>query len=129
MTKHSAASDQISEVMFYTRPGCPYCTSLRWRLRRSGLPFREVDIWANPSAAALVRTLTGGDETVPTVVVGTAAAVNPGLGQVQAMVEEHAPHLARTAAATQSSRGGFRSLARRITALAGSKSGPDDARP
>ncbi len=65
MTKHGAASDQISEVMFYTRPGCPYCTSLRWRLRRSGLPFREVDIWANPSAAALVRTLTGGSQSGP----------------------------------------------------------------
>jgi glutaredoxin-like protein len=88
------ADGAVTAVTFYTRPGCPFCTMLRWRLRRSGLPVREVDIWDDPTAAAVVRSVTGGDETVPTVVVGPSALVNPSIGQVKAAVMEHAPHLA-----------------------------------
>ncbi len=37
----------------------------------------EVNIWDDPSAAAFVRSVANGNETVPTVTVGTAAFVNP----------------------------------------------------
>lgn len=87
------ADDPMAAVTLYTRPGCPFCTLLRWRLRRSGLPVREVDIWDDPTAAAVVGAATGGDETVPTVVVGPQTLVNPTIGQVEDAVAKYCPHL------------------------------------
>ncbi|WP_219905517.1 DUF1440 domain-containing protein [Actinopolyspora mortivallis] len=42
-----------------------------------------------------MRRATGGDETVPTVLVGDTALVNPGMRDVRATVRESAPHLLR----------------------------------
>lgn len=84
-------------IEFYWRPGCPFCMALRGPLRRSGLPVRELNIWADPQAAARVRVAADGDETVPTVVVGPRALVNPSMGQVLAAVRDHAPDLAASA--------------------------------
>ena len=64
-------------VTVYWRPGCPYCSKLRRELRLIGLVTSEVNIWANPLAAAIVRSFAGGNETVPTVVVGGQGLVNP----------------------------------------------------
>ncbi|WP_033442241.1 glutaredoxin domain-containing protein [Saccharothrix sp. NRRL B-16314] len=83
-------------VEFYWRPGCPYCLALRGPLRRSGLPLREVNIWDDPEAAARVRSVADGNETVPTVFVGTHAMVNPGMDEVLAAVREHSPGLTPT---------------------------------
>ena len=83
--------DGDTEVVVHTRPGCPFCTSLRGGLRRHGVDFREVDIWQEPEAAALVRSIADGNETVPTVVVGPWTAVNPGAAEVVAAAEEYAP--------------------------------------
>ena len=80
-------------VVFFWRPGCGFCASLRHHLRREGLPLLEVDIWQDDRAAAAVRAITGGNETVPTVVVGPAQMVNPSPQQVLDAVAEHAPHL------------------------------------
>jgi|GEM_PF-778373 len=65
------------ELVVYWRPGCPYCGSLLRALRRAGVEMTEVDIWKDPSGAAVVRAATGGDETVPTVVLGNIVMVNP----------------------------------------------------
>ena len=70
------------EVVLYTRPRCPYSFRLRRKLRRRGLPFREVNIWQDASAAAAVRAVAGGDETVPTVQVGDRWLVNPTVEEV-----------------------------------------------
>lgn len=64
-------------VTVYWRPACPYCASLRRGLRRAGLATNEVNIWTDREGAATVRRLAGGNETVPTVVVGDASYVNP----------------------------------------------------
>lgn len=80
-------------VEFYWRPGCPFCMALRRRLRRSGIPFREVNIWEDPDAAARVRAVAGGNETVPTVFVGERALVNPSIGQLTELVRHAAPDL------------------------------------
>lgn len=82
-----------AEVVVYWRPGCPYCSMLFTGLRDTGLPYRQVNIWDEPEAAAFVRSVAGGNEVVPTVRVGPAAAVNPSPDQVVAMVREHAPQL------------------------------------
>lgn len=86
-------SEAVTAVEFYWRPGCPFCVALRGRLRRRGIPIEAVNIWENPDAAERVRAATGGDETVPTVFVGTRSLVNPSIGQVEALLAELAPHL------------------------------------
>ena len=70
-------------VVVYWRPGCPYCVRLRWGLRRFKVANEELNIWSDPSAAAFVRSVNGGDETVPTVVVGETTMLNPTPRQVQ----------------------------------------------
>lgn len=64
-------------VVLYWRPGCPFCSALKRRLRQLGLRTTEVNIWADPDAAAVVRSVAGGNETVPTVIIGDTAMVNP----------------------------------------------------
>lgn len=81
------------EVEFYWRPGCPFCMALRPRLRRSGLPVREVNIWDDAEAAARVRAVADGNETVPTVFVGDRALVNPGMTAITDAVRAEAPEL------------------------------------
>jgi glutaredoxin len=61
----------------YWRPGCTYCLRLRVRLGRHSRRAHWVDIWRDPAGAAAVRAATGGDETVPTVVVAGRPHVNP----------------------------------------------------
>jgi glutaredoxin len=85
-----------SAVEVYWRPGCGFCSTLLRGLRRSGLPLRAVDIWRDPEAAALVRSLAGGNETVLTVVIGAHALVNPTVEEVLEAVADQAPHLLPT---------------------------------
>lgn len=75
-------------VTLYTRPGCTFSAVLRWQLRRLAIPLREVDIWNDRAAAGVVREITGGDETVPTVVVGTTELVNPSVDEIRAALLE-----------------------------------------
>jgi glutaredoxin-like protein len=70
-------------VTLYTRPGCPYCFMLRRGLRRRGLPFTEVNIWEDAAAAAAVRAVAQGNETVPTVHVADRWLVNPRAREVE----------------------------------------------
>lgn len=70
----------------YWRPGCPWCARLRRGLAKAGVPTREVDIWQDPVAAAAVRAVATGNETVPTVVLGERALVNPSVAQVLELV-------------------------------------------
>lgn len=69
-------------VRVYWRPGCLFCARLRRGLRVAGMKATEINIWESPSAAAIVRQVTGGDETVPTVIVGDRALVNPSVAAV-----------------------------------------------
>ena len=73
------------------RPGCPFCSGLRRGLARAGIATVEHDIWVDPEAAARVREVTGGDETVPTVLVGSRALVNPSVAGVVAAVRAEFP--------------------------------------
>lgn len=47
-----------------------------------GMPVTEVNIWEDPSAASVVRGAAHGNETVPTVIIGTTAFVNPSVRSV-----------------------------------------------
>jgi mycoredoxin len=67
----------LGAVTFYWRAGCGFCASLRHRLEAAGVELDERDIWADDEAAAFVRSVARGNETVPTVVVRGQALVNP----------------------------------------------------
>lgn len=82
----------IAQVVVYWRPSCPYCSRLRRQLRQLGVRSTEIDIWADPSAAATVRAYAAGNETVPTVVIGDVAMVNPSGPAVVDAVRRLAPH-------------------------------------
>ncbi|MFE7583977.1 glutaredoxin domain-containing protein [Streptomyces gardneri] len=75
----------------YWRPGCAYCLRLRLRLGARARRAHWVDIWRDPEGAAEVRAATGGDETVPTVVVAGRAHVNPDPSWVRAQLTREAP--------------------------------------
>jgi mycoredoxin len=78
-------------VTVYWRPGCGFCASLLRGLERSGVTFDRVDIWQDEDAAAFVRSVAGGNETVPTVRVVDVALINPSTVDVLREVQERAP--------------------------------------
>jgi len=78
----SNAGTAQTPVVVYGRPGCPSSFLLRRGLRRRRVAFTEVNIWQHPGAAAAVRAVAHGDETVPTVHVAGRWLVNPRPAQV-----------------------------------------------
>jgi glutaredoxin-like protein len=82
-------SDRAAQapVTVYSRPGCPYCFLLRRGLRRRGVAFDEVNIWQDPAAAAAVRDVADGNETVPTAHVADQWLVNPRAAQVEQFLQ------------------------------------------
>ena len=64
-------------VVIYWRPGCAYCARMRVRLGRTGRRAIWVNIWQDPDAAAFVRSINDGNETVPTVVIDGQPLTNP----------------------------------------------------
>jgi mycoredoxin len=81
----------MTDIAVYWRPGCLYCASLLRGLERSGLRFDRIDIWGDEPGAVFVRTVTGGNETVPTVRIGSVALVNPSAPEVLRTVATELP--------------------------------------
>ncbi len=82
MNTSPTPSSPLPLVEFYWRPGCPFCSMLERSLAPSGLPLDKRNIWDDPVAAATVRGIANGNETVPTVVVGRISLVNPSADEV-----------------------------------------------
>ncbi|WP_147919644.1 glutaredoxin domain-containing protein [Ruania zhangjianzhongii] len=85
---HSKLQEQPADsparaVVVYWRPGCLYCSALRRRLGRSRTAVTWINIWADDEAAAYVRSVNGGNETVPTVVIDGVAHTNPSVDVVR----------------------------------------------
>ncbi|MEU8352151.1 glutaredoxin domain-containing protein [Streptomyces sp. NPDC048845] len=78
-------------VVVYWRPGCPFCMKLRLQLRLLRVRRTERNIWEDPDAAAFVRSVADGNETVPTVTVAGEAMVNPSIRRLLRAVRERAP--------------------------------------
>ena len=81
---HAQATESIDRseagdrpVVVYHRPGCTFCARLKLIL--TGVRSRAiwVDIWADPEAAAFVRSVNDGNETVPTVLIDGRPHANP----------------------------------------------------
>ncbi len=72
-----------TQITMYSTPWCGYCHRLRSQLDREGVSYTVIDIEQQPDAAAYVREVNGGFETVPTVVFADGSALtNPSLAQV-----------------------------------------------
>ncbi|MBU6278138.1 MAG: mycoredoxin [Actinomycetales bacterium] len=75
----------LATMKMYTTVWCGYCQRLKAQLGREGIAFEEIDIEADPAAAAFVESVNGGNQTVPTVLFDDGSALtNPSLGDVKA---------------------------------------------
>ena len=88
-----AVGGRIEAIEVYWRPGCPFVGGLGRSLDEAGVPTNLHDISASPDDAAVVRSIADGQETVPTLIIGPVALVNPSERLVMATLREHAPHL------------------------------------
>ena len=85
-------SDTVDDVVVFWRPGCGYCSGLLREMEHFGVAYTAVNIWQEPEAAAVVRSIARGNETVPTVLVGgTVGLVNPTVHEILAAAATHAP--------------------------------------
>lgn len=73
-------------VTFFWRPGCGWCRRLKRDLVEAGVALDERNIWEDPDAAAFVRSVARGSETVPTVVAAGTVMVNPPAHEVVALL-------------------------------------------
>jgi len=69
-----------NQVLLYGRPGCPMVPPVRALLDDAGVEYTYLDIRKDAEAAVRLRQLTGGFESVPTVVLpGGKVLVEPGV--------------------------------------------------
>jgi mycoredoxin len=73
-------------VTMYWRPGCGFCAVLKRNLDAKGIDYEMRNIWDSPEDAEFVRSVARGNETVPTVIVGGSAMVNPSAAEVEAAI-------------------------------------------
>lgn len=83
-------STNAPPITLYWRPGRRSCERLRHALHDAGVEVEEVDIWEVPQAAAVVRLVADGNETVPTVTIGSTVMVDPSIRSVLAEVRGQA---------------------------------------
>jgi mycoredoxin len=77
------------QLTMYSTPWCGYCHRLKGQLDREGIAYDVVDIEREPAAAELVRSVNGGNQTVPTLVYPDGSAqTNPSLAQVKAKIAD-----------------------------------------
>ena len=68
----------------YTTAWCGFCHRLKAQLGRDGVEVVEVDIEADPEAAAFVDGVNGGNQTVPTLKFADGSALtNPSITDVK----------------------------------------------
>ena len=80
-------------ITFYWRPGCGFCARLERALVNAGIPLDRHNIWDDADAAAAVRAIARGNETVPTLVIGPVGMVNPSPDEVVLAMRTHTPDL------------------------------------
>jgi glutaredoxin-like YruB-family protein len=54
-----AAGKKMKKVIVYTTPTCSWCTRIKEHLRTNQVPFREIDVAANPAMAEEMRRKSG----------------------------------------------------------------------
>lgn len=71
---------QQNQLLLYGRPGCPMVPPVRALLDEAGVAYVYLNVRQDAEAALKLRELTGGYESVPTVVLpGGRVLVEPGV--------------------------------------------------
>jgi mycoredoxin len=72
-------------LTMYSTTWCGYCHRLKSQLEREGIGYTVIDIERDPSAAAYVESVNGGNQTVPTVRFADGTALtNPTIIELKA---------------------------------------------
>ena len=58
----------MSEVIIYTKKGCPYCAAAKKFYNDQGTEFNEIDIHDTPDAQDKLLEISGGERIVPIIV-------------------------------------------------------------
>ena len=87
--ERATSADEPTVTVFW-RPGCFFCHRLLGDLDEIGITPVLRNIWEDPEAAAFVRSVARGHETVPTVTVGETVLVNPRARDVVAASDSEA---------------------------------------
>jgi mycoredoxin len=73
-----------ASLTMYTTTWCGYCYRLKKALKSAGISYTEIDIERDPVAAEFVRSVNGGNNTVPTVKFADGSALtNPDAAQIK----------------------------------------------
>lgn len=79
-------------IIVYGRPGCPGVPPVLRLLDAAGAEYEYINIREDPDAADRLRQITGGYESVPTVVLPDGRAmVEPGTLKLRQALEEQNP--------------------------------------
>ncbi len=71
-------------LTMYSTSWCGYCHRLKSQLDREGIEYQVIDIERDEDAAEFVRSINGGNQTVPTVRFPDGTALtNPSIVQVK----------------------------------------------
>ena len=76
---------ESGSITMFTTNWCGYCSRLKSQLDKAGVGYPEVNVDEVNGTSELVKSLNGGNRTVPTVLFPDgSSATNPSLAQVQA---------------------------------------------
>ncbi|MDX9857233.1 MAG: glutaredoxin family protein [candidate division Zixibacteria bacterium] len=70
----------MSDVVIYTKTGCPYCAAAKKHYADQGIGFTEFNVTDRPEFKKKVLELTGGQSIVPVIVEGSNVTVGFGGG-------------------------------------------------
>ena len=71
-------------LTMYSTTWCGPCKRLKSDLEKSGIPFSQIDIESDETAAALIETINNGNRTVPTLVFNDGTSMtNPSVARVK----------------------------------------------
>lgn len=60
----------MSDVVLYTKPGCPYCISAMMLLKKKGVDYQEIVASNDPRLKAEMTAKSGGRATFPQIFIG-----------------------------------------------------------
>jgi mycoredoxin len=77
-------------LTMYSTSWCGYCHRLKSQLEREGIGYQVIDIEQDETAAEFVRSVNGGNQTVPTVRFPDGTSLtNPSIVQVKQQLAVH----------------------------------------
>lgn len=59
----------MADIEIYTTTVCPYCVRAKRLLERKGVPYREINVEADPSLRDQMTARAGGRYTVPQIFI------------------------------------------------------------